>query len=225
MKPLFIAILPLIASAQMSITTNEQVSAMLTPDVLQGSLSFEEQNKNANVIKEHLNAIVAEVKRVDPKSEHCRGGGYHISPRYNYKDQKQEFIGYSGSLYFGCEFSQIEEYNTLIAKIDKVTERSVRKTEGELSWGVSEKHQRATQKELRTTLLQTAKQQAVDFSKVTVLSCNVSMVNFGGIPMVAQQPMLMMKSMAMADSAVATESPIQRNEESTLSATVSYICQ
>lgn len=224
MKSLFITILPLIASAQMSITTNEQVSTMLTPDVLQGSLSFEEHNKNANVIKEHLNAIVAEVKRVDPKSEHCRGGGYHISPRYNYKDQKQEFIGYSGSLYFGCEFSQIEEYNTFIAKIDKITERSVRKTEGALSWGVSEKHQNSTQKGLRTTLLQTAKEQADDFSKATSFSCKVSSVNFGAIPMVAQP--MMMRSMAMADSSMATESPIQRNEESTLSAIViSYNCQ
>jgi hypothetical protein len=36
---------------------------------------------------------------------------------------------------------------------------------------------------------------------------------------------MMMRSMAMADSSMATESPIQRNEESTLSAIVSYNCQ
>ncbi|MDP3466186.1 MAG: SIMPL domain-containing protein, partial [Sulfuricurvum sp.] len=157
-------LIPLIASGGMTITTNEQVSAMLKPDVLQGSLSFEEQSKNANTIKEHLNAIIAEVKRSDPKGEYCHGGGYQLSPRYSYKDQKQEFIGYSGSLYFGCEFYTVEHYNTLIAGVDKVSAPSVRKTQGALSWGVSEKSQASVRQGLRLTLLRTAKMQAEAFS-------------------------------------------------------------
>lgn len=210
---------PLGVYAAMNITTVEQVSQSLKSDVLQGSLSFEEQSKNANAIKEHLNAIVAEVKRFDPKGEFCQGGGYHLSPRYSYKDQKQEFIGYSGNLNFGCEFKAIEEYNTLIAKIDKVSVPSVRKSEGALSWGVSQKTQKAAKQSLRVELLRSAKVQAEAFSKETGMECVVESVNFGGI---AQPRPVMMKAM-MADS-VATESPIQRDEETSLDATVSYIC-
>ncbi|MDD2780363.1 SIMPL domain-containing protein [Sulfuricurvum sp.] len=212
--------LPLWVHATMNITTNEQVSQSLKPDVLQGSLSFEEQSKNSTTIKEHLNLIVAAVKGFDPKGEFCQGGGYHLSPRYSYKDQKQEFIGYSGNLNFGCEFKAIEEYNTLIAKIDKVSAPSVRKSEGALSWGVSEKTQKMVKQSLRVELLRSAKAQAEAFSKETALECAVESVNFGGI---AQPHPVMMKAMMMADS-VGTESPIQRDEESSLDATVSYIC-
>jgi len=211
---------PFLANAAMNITTNEQVSQSLKPDVLQGSLSFEEQSKNSATIKEHLNAIVAAVKGFDPKGEFCQGGGYHLSPRYSYKDQKQEFIGYSGSLNFGCEFKAIEEYNALISKIDKVSAPSVRKSEGALSWGVSEKTQKMVKQSLRVELLRSAKAQSDAFSKETGLECSVESINFGGV---AQPRPIMMKAMMMADT-VATESPIQRDEESTLDATVSYIC-
>lgn len=210
---------PLWAIAAMNITTNEQVSQSLKPDVLQGSLSFEEESRNSNTIKEHLNAIVSALKGFDPKGELCQGGGYHLSPRYNYKDQKQEFIGYSGNLNFGCELKTIEEYNALVAKIDKVSAPSVRKSEGALSWGVSEKTRKAVQHALRLELLRTAKAQSEAFSKEVGLECHVESVNFSGA--VPSRP-IMMKGM-MADS-VATESPIQRDEESTLDATVRYSC-
>lgn len=211
---------PLWAASAMNITAIEQVSQSLKPDVLQGSLSFEEQSKNSNTIKEHLNLIVAAVKEFDSKGEFCQGGGYHLSPRYSYKEQKQEFIGYSGNLNFGCEFKTIEEYNALISKIDKASAPSIRKSEGALSWGVSEKTQKAVKQLLRVELLRSAKAQAEAFSKETGMGCAVESVNFGGI---AQPRPVMMKAMMMADS-VATESPIQRDEESSLDATVSYIC-
>ena len=218
---LIIALLfPFLANGAMNITTNEQVSQSLKPDVLQGNLSFEEQSRNSNTIKEHLNSIVAEVKRFDPKGEFCQGGGYHLSPRYSYKDQKQEFIGYSGNLNFGCEFKTVEEYNALLSKIDKVIVPSVRKSEGALSWVVSEKTQKMVKQALRVELLRTAKAQSEAFSKETGLECSVETVSFGGV---AQPRPVMMKAMMMADS-VPTESPIQRDEESVLDATVSYSC-
>lgn len=220
-KMLITALLaPIWVSAAMNIATVEQVSQSLKRDVLQASLSFDEQSKNSNTIKEHLNAIVAEVKRFDPKGELCQGGGYHLSPRYSYKDQKQEFIGYSGNLNFGCEFTTIEQYNTLIAKIDKVSVPGVRKSEGALSWGVSEKTQKAVKQSLRLELLRSAKEQSEIFSKETGMECVVESVNFGGV---AQPRPVMMKVMMMADSAP-TESPIQRDEESSLDASVNYIC-
>jgi len=213
-------ILPVLASAQMTITAVERVATNVKPDVLRGSLNFEEQSKNANTIKEHLNAIVAEVKRADPKGEVCRGGGYNLSPRYNYKDQKQEFIGYSGNLSFGCEFVSIEQYNALSASIDKVTASSVRKSQGELAWGVSASSERETQNRLRIELLRKAGVQALSFANETGMRCEIASVNFGGTSQV--RPM-MMKAMAMADS-VSTESPIQSDSESSLEATVDYSC-
>lgn len=208
---------PLWANASMNITVNEQVSQSLTPDVLQGSLSFEEQSKNSATIKEHLNAIISEFKRFDPHGEFCRGGGYYLSPRYSYKDQKQEFIGYSGTLNFNCEFASIEEYNTLVTKIDKVSVPTLRKTEGALSWGVSEKAQKVLKQTLRLELLRRAQAQAELFSKEMGLECAVVTVNFED----AVQPRPMMKAMMQS---APTESPIQSVEETHLEATLSYSC-
>lgn len=210
---------PLWAFASMNITTNEQVSQLLKPDVLQGSLSFEEESKNSNTIKEHLNAVIIAVKTFDPKGEFCQGGGVHLSPRYSYKDQKREFMGYSGNLNFECEFKTMDEYNILVAKVDKASAPTLRKSEGALSWGVSEKTQKAVQQSMRLELLRTAKTQSEVFSKELGLECRIESVNFGG----AVQPRPIMMKAMMADS-VATESPIQRDEESTLNATVSYNC-
>jgi uncharacterized protein YggE len=218
----YIALLffPVLVNAQMHITTIEQVSQLLKPDVLQGSLGFEGQSKNPTIIKTDFNAIVAEVKRFDSAAKYCKGGGYYLSPMYDYKNQKPEFTGYSGNLNFNCEFNTIEDYNALSEKIDKVSASGVHKTQGALSWGVSAKAQIASKQELRSALLKTAASQASLFSKETGLICEVATVNFDGMP---QPRPMMMRAMAIADS-VPTQSPIQSDEESTLSATVVYEC-
>lgn len=212
--------LPVLASAQMTITAMERVSTTLKPDVLREGLSFEEQNTDTNVIKTHLNAIVAQVKHFDPKGEICHGGGYNLSPRYDYKTHKQEFIGYAGNLSFGCEFKTIDEFNILSAAIEKVTNSNVRKSQGMLSWEVSAKAQRETQSALRSKLIHKASQQAVLFSKETEMKCDVTSINFNST---YQAQPVMMKSMMRAES-MATESPIQGDTESSVEATVSYGC-
>lgn len=215
-----IFLLPVLVSAQMNITATEQVSAMLKPDVLRGSLSFEEQGKNLNIIKEHLNAIVAEIKRIDPTGRYCHGGGYNISPRYSYKDNKQEFIGYSGNLSVECEFLSVDQYNDVSAAMDKVSAPTVRKNQGALVWGVSALQENETQNRLRLELLRRAEVQAEVFSKEAGMECAVASINFGGVPNVLP---LRSKSAMMMES-VPTESPIQSELESLLSATVDYTC-
>jgi hypothetical protein len=219
-KMIFAFLFPLIASAQMSITTVERVETALKPDVLQGQIGFEEQGKNQNAIKDHLNAIVAEVKRFDPNAKMCQGGGYYLSPQYSYKEQKREFIGYSANLNFGCEFKSIDVYNELSAALDKVTVGSVRKSQGALNWGVSSVREAEVQGNLRVELLRKARNQAEAFSKETGTECLVNSVNFSG----ASRPIPMMaKGMAMMAS-VPTESPIQSDETTQIEATVDYNC-
>lgn len=221
---LILLTLPLMAMATMTITTNEHVFTTLTPDVLQGSLNFDEQNKNPNLIKEDLNAIIVQVKKFDPNAKQCQGGGYQLSPQYTYTDQKQVFSGYSGSLFFECEFSNIEQYNALLEKINPVIKKNVHKNEGSLSWGVSEQQRLTAQRALRNALLQTAQSQAQAFSKTTALSCEVTSVNFGGNAIPMTHPMMMAKSVSFSDTAVPTQSPLQQDQKTSLDATVTYSC-
>lgn len=219
-KFLIMFFVPVMLNAQMNITTVERVETALKPDVLQGQIGFEEQGKNQTTIKEHLNAIVAEVKRFDPNAKMCRGGGYYLSPQYSYKDQKREFIGYSANLNFSCEFKNIDTYNELSTAIDKVTASGVRKNQGALNWGVSNVREAEVQGAMRLELLRKARNQSEVFSKETGMECLVSSVNFGG----TSRPMpIMAKGMAMMASAP-TESPIQSDETTVLEATVDYTC-
>ena len=224
---LLLSLLPLFASASMSITTNEHVSEALTPDVLRAQIGFEEESKSADGIKEHLNAIVASVKQFDPKGEVCHGGGYYLAPRYTYKDQKQIFNGYGGTLSFGCDFKSIDHYNALLAAIQKVKAQSVLINQSALTWEVSPKARNSTRLVMRTSLLQTATEQAVFFSKETKMQCEITAVAFEGTEPV--QP-IMMKSMLtrsnapLKEASVSTEEPILHDETLSLSATVNYTC-
>lgn len=215
-----IFVLPVLLSAQMSISTTEKVSQELTPDVLQGNLGFEEISTNPEPIKRDLNAIVAEVKRFDPKGRLCRGGGYRLSPRYGYKNQKQEFLGYTGSLGFGCEFETIDQYNALSEAIDRVMGSGVRKTQTPLSWQVSLPKQESSRLELRSAMLRKVRMQAERFSHELQMVCEAVTVQMGHSP--AAVPMRV-RTMAMMES-VPTESPILSDEESLLEAEVIYTC-
>ncbi len=218
--------LPLLAFAQINITANEQVSSELTPNVLRVQISFEEANKNSNVIKEHLNELVATLKKFDAKGEYCRGGGYYLSPQYSYKDQKQSFIGYSGQLSFDCEFDAVERYNTLLSKIETSKALSVRMNQGALSWETSDKAQSLTRLTLRLELLKIAQEQAKTFSKELDKHCVISSVAFEGTqPVQAMMSSMRMKALsASKNESLPTEEPLQRNEILTLRATVNYTC-
>jgi len=224
---LFLSLVPFLAMAQMSITTNEHVSEALTPDVLRAQIGFEEEHKSADVIKEHLNAIVASVKQFDPKGEFCHGGGYYLSPRYSYKDQKQIFNGYGGTLSFGCDFKSIEHYNALLSALNKIKAPTVLINQSALTWDVSLKARNSARLAMRTSLLQMATEQALFFSKETKMRCEVSSVAF---ERTAPAQPVMMKSMlsranaSLKEDSTPTEAPILRDETLSLSATVNYSC-
>jgi uncharacterized protein YggE len=224
---LFLSLVPLFAMAQMSITTNEHVNEALTPDILRAQIGFEEEHKSADAIKEHLNAIVASVKQFDPKGEFCRGGGYYLAPRYSYKDQKQIFNGYGGTLSFGCDFKSIEHYNALLSALSKIKAPTVLINQSALTWDVSLKARNSARLAMRTSLLQMATEQALFFSKETKMRCEVSAIVFEGTE--PAQP-VMMKSMlsranaSLKEESTPTEAPILRDETLTLDATVHYTC-
>ena len=219
---LFLLTLPLLAGADMTITASEQVSQKVRPDVMRGILRYQEESRSSETIKKDLNAIVAEVKRRDPKGERCSGGGYQLSPRYSYKDNKQVFQGYTGTLSFTCAFDAIEPYNALTAAVDKVSAPGVKKTQGALNWVVGDKTREAVREALRGALIEKAFAQAKKFSAVTGNECKASTVTFGGIPQPA--PVMLGARAMMAEASVPTESPLAAEEEIAAEAVVVYTC-
>lgn len=217
--------LPLIGFAQMSITTLESVLRSVNPDTLRTTLHFTEENKNENAIKEHLNAIIAQIKQMDTQNEMCRGGGYHLSPRYSYKEQKKTFIGYSGTLMFTCNFPTIEAYNALLAKTESIKAPTVLLNYGALSWDVSPNVRKETRLAMRSSLLKTAHDQAGYFSKETQKKCTVSSITFEDAH--ANRPVALRTMARSADALKGSEpieEPLRGEEEIMLNATVTYTC-
>lgn len=211
-------IIPALACAQMTISTVERTSAEALPDVLRGGLGFEEEAKNPEKIREDFNAIIAALKRNDPDARYCRDGGYNLSPRYSYKNQKQEFIGYGGTLSFTCEFPGIDAYNALSGSVDRALAPEVRKTQGPLAWGVSAQKRETLRRKLKTQLLRKARDEAEAFSAETGLTCRPEKIAFtdGARPMP-----VMLRTM---EASGGTESPIRADEEVTVEASVDYSC-
>jgi len=220
---LLLLTLPLVAGADMTITASEQVSQKISPDVLRGVLRYEERSRSADTIKNELNVIIAAVRRLDPKAEHCRGGGYHLSPRYSYKDQTQVFEGYTGVLSFECTFGAIEPYNALTAAVDKVSGPGIKKTQGALGWVVSDKRREALKEELRGRVIMKAAVQAKQFSALTASECTVSSVTFEQASRPA--PIGLRSNAVMAEASAPTESPLPAEEEITAGASVIYSCR
>lgn len=213
---------PFFLSADMEITTQESVSNTLIPERLRGEFSFEEEHKNSNVIKEHLNALVAEVKHFDAKNELCQGGGYRLSPSYQYKDNKPVFVGYKGNLFVSCELNSVEQYNMLVEKLEKVKSSSVITHQGALAWVVSDATQNANRLALRSSLLNVAKEQAASFSKEIHQTCGVKEVIFDNAT--PSHPLLMRTQASKSFSSTPTEAPLFHPETFVLNATVRYTC-
>ena len=217
-KSVVLFAVPVLAWAQMQITAVERVNTKAVPDVLRGEMVFEEHHRDAETIRGHMNAIVAAVKKGDPEARICRGGGYRLYPRYSYRDQKQEFLGYGGHLSFACDYPDIAAYDALNGLVDKSLVPGVRKTQGALSWSVSEPSRERLARGLRLELLGKAKEEAEALSAATALMCRPEKIAFidGGRPMP-----VMLRAM---EASGGTESPLRGDEEISVEASVDYAC-
>ena len=216
-----VVFIPLLACAQMSVSTTERVTTEVAPDVLVGTLGFEEMGSESDRIKTDMNALVAEIKRFDPDGRYCRGGGYQISPRYTYKNQKQEFAGYAGTMGLSCEFQAIEQYNALNAAITPSLTPQMRIRLSPLQWQVSRAKEQKVSEGLRTALMRKISQSAAKLSEDTQMVCEPATVRIGQVPSV--MPMRMLAGAAAMES-VPTESPLRSSDESVLEGSVEYRC-
>ncbi len=142
-----------------------------------------------------------------------------MSPRYIYKDHKQQFDGYGGSLSFECTFTGVGTYNTFTRAIAKVTAPAVRETQGALSWVVSEKKRKAAKEAMHDKLILNANAKALHYAALTKNECRVASITFGG----AERPEPIALR-AMAENKVDTQSPMRAKSKVTATATVVYAC-
>ncbi len=217
-KAVIVWLLPAVVSAQMMITAYEKVNREVDPDVLRANIVFEEEGRELSGLKAHFNALSVVMKESEAE-QYCHGGGYRLSPRYLYKDGKQEFIGYGGNLAITCEFPDIEHYNVLNKKLDGSMAPLMRKTEGALVWSISSSQRARIEQELRGELLQKARNEAMRFAVETTMECEPQKVQFAP----TEAPVMPMMARAL-ESSIPSQSPLRAAEEVSIGASVDYSC-
>jgi predicted secreted protein len=227
MKTIIAAVLlfPLLASAETKVTLNESVSITVEPDTMRTTLSFEERSRDDQAIRHHFNTLVKTVKHYN-KDEglECRGGGYRISPQYSWKNNRQQFLGYRGSVSFTCSFREIGEFNALSADLDNrlTALPGVKRNQGTVQWIVSDELALQNREQLESMLVRRIERKREHLSEIMQLRCATTSIAFS-----SRAPAYPVERMMVAEAAapVPIEAPIQSDTTQKLSGAVEYRCE
>jgi predicted secreted protein len=224
----FSLLLPGLLLAETAVTLHESASLKVEPDTMRTTLAFDALSQEEAPIAHAFNSVIKSVKRANEQKEalECRGGSYRITPRYSWANKKQTFDGYSGSLSFSCEFSQIDAYNRLSQELDTHLNAwpDLKRRQGGVIWAVSQKREQQTQLKLERMLIKRIERKAEHLSKAMGQRCTTRSILFDGTPSLPM-PLRMMKAERMEMAAAPIETPILDDETLICGATVTYGCE
>ncbi len=217
---------PLMLAAT-TVTLNESVSTEVQPDQMRTEIAFEERSKNDQAIRHHFNTLVKTVKRYNqPEGMECRGGSYQIAPQYSWSDNRQQFIGYQGSVSFTCEFENVDRFNALSSELDTTAKAfaEMKRRQGTLNWIVSDTLSITTREALERKLIQRLERKGEHLSDAMGKSCTLKTIDFqtSNRPVPIRQ--MMAEGMAKSTS-VPIQQPIQSDATLTVGAKASYECE
>lgn len=217
---------PWLLCAETKVTLSESVSLTVEPDRMRTELSFEELSRDENAIRRHFNTLVKTVKaRTERETLECRGGGYRIAPQYVWKDKKQVFTGYRGTLSFNCAFGDIENFNALSKELDGRLDDfpGVKQRRGSVAWFVSDALSLQKRELLETMLVRRIEQKREHLSGIMHQECTTVSIAFGSSA--PAYPVERMMVAAEAAPPVPIEAPIQGETILTLRGGVEFRCR
>jgi predicted secreted protein len=221
-----VLLLPLLASAETKVTLNESVSITVEPDTMRTTLAFEERSRDDQALRKHFNTLVKTVKSYNDKggSLECRGGSYRIAPHYSWKNNRQQFLGYRGSVSFTCSFRDIGEFNALSAELDTrlAALPGVKRNQGKVQWFVSDERTLENRERLESMLVRRIERKREHLSEIMQQRCATTAIAFS-----SRGPAYPVERMMAAEAAapVPIEAPIQSDTTLKLSGAVEYRCK
>lgn len=181
-KIVLISLFPLF-SYSYEINFNKDFSKVVNPDLLTTYVSINVEKKDENKVNidiEKFNNFIKSNDLVDVKN-----GSFTLSPKYKYYNNKQEFIGYVGSLRYNIESKEAKPLNKFIDKLilikDKINSEDVKLNISNVSWKISEKLQNSSFDELRLESIIWINSYASSISSTLSKKCEVSKININNI--------------------------------------------
>uniref|UniRef100_UPI0040470EDD SIMPL domain-containing protein n=1 Tax=Aliarcobacter sp. TaxID=2321116 RepID=UPI0040470EDD len=195
-----------IFSFSYEINFNKTFSKVVNPDLLstQIHISVEKKDENrVNIELEKFNDFIKNNKNVIFKN-----GSFRLSPKYNYSNNKQEFVGYLGNLTYTIESKNAKDINSFINELisikDKTKSQDIKLNISNVSWKASDDLENKSYDDLRLDSIVWIENYALDLSKKLSKNCevqkiNVNELNRGNIVYARSEMMYSTSSKAIAD--------------------------
>lgn len=218
-KILFTTLLLPILSFSYELEFSKSFSQVVNPDLLTTNININIEKKDENKINmdiEKFNDFIKENKNIIIKN-----GSYNLSPKYKYYDNKQEFVGYVGSLRYTAESKDAKELNAflneLIALKDKSKSDDVKLNISNISWRISDEVQNQKFDELRLESIKWVESYAKELSSSLAKNCETKKINInevnGIMPIYARNEMALSSTMSKV---VADVAPISSEQTITV---------
>ena len=179
-KRFFIAALLLpILGFSYELNFNKSFSKLVSADLLTTNITVSVEKKDENKINveiEKFNDFMKKYKNIDIKN-----GSFTLSPKYKYYENKQEFVGYIGSLRYSAESKSAKELNSfmdeLISLRESIKSEDVKLNISNVSWKIGEELQNKSYDDLRLESITWIESYSKSLSNEVSKKCEVSKIN------------------------------------------------
>ena len=177
-KFLPLLLLPIL-SFSYEINFNKSFSKVVNPDLLNTYI-------NINVEKKDESKVNIEIEKFNDfmknnKSITLKNGSFTLSPKYKYYENKQEFVGYVGSLRYTAESTDAKKLNSfmdeLISIKDSTKSEDVKLNISNVSWKISDELQNKSYDELRLESITWLESYSKTLSTKLSKSCEIKTIN------------------------------------------------
>ena len=179
MKKLLPLLLLPILSFSYEINFNKSFSKVVNPDLLNTYININVEKKDES--KENIEIEKFNDFMKNNKSITLKNGSFTLSPKYKYYENKQEFVGYVGSLRYTAESTDAKKLNSfmdeLISIKDSTKSEDVKLNISNVSWKISDELQNKSYDELRLESITWLESYSKTLSTKLSKSCEIKTIN------------------------------------------------
>ena len=179
-KKLFIVglLLPIFGFSY-EVNFNKSFSKVVNPDLLTTNITINIEKKDENKVNSEIEKFNDFLKKTNDVT--LKNGSFTLSPKYKYHDNKQEFLGYIGSLRYSAESKNAKDINTFMDKLISIKEgiksEDVKLNISNVSWNISDDLQNKSFDALRLESINWVESYAKSLSSQVSKYCEVSKIN------------------------------------------------
>ncbi|MGA1931739.1 SIMPL domain-containing protein [Arcobacter sp. YIC-464] len=206
------------------ISFNKKFSSVVTPDVLKTFVSVNVEADDENFININIDRFNSFIKDNDTIIK--KNGSYILNPMYRYYKNKQEFMGYVGTLRYEIQSTDAKKINKfiedLIALKKRVDTRKVKVNISNLSWQISEELYERSVDLLRIEVITWANDYSKALSAKLFKTCELKDININNV---VRNNFLRNETMAMATKAASDLAPVNSDKTISLNPSIVMECK